>query len=61
MDINQSIVDLKTDAIMFAQELGDNNINKTYLDKYRLAELKSNLEALITIIDKYLKVWCTTN
>ena len=55
MDINQSIVDLKTDAIIFAQALGDNYIDKTYMDKYKLAELKSNLEALITIIDKSLK------
>lgn len=56
MNINESILNLKTDAIIFAQALNDNDIDKTKIDKYRLAELKSNLEALVKIIDKSLKV-----
>lgn len=53
MDINQKIIELKTEAIFFVQDLHDSNKNE--IDKYKLAELKSNLEALITIIDREMK------
>ena len=50
--INQKIQNTKSDIILLAEDMyqaGYNNI-----DDYALAELKSNMEAMIKLIDKII-------
>jgi len=50
MDINETMVSLKCDLILFAQHLND---NRNDIDYHKLAELKSNMEAVLNFIKSF--------